>query len=161
MLLIGCKGDDVIVDPVPVIFLEEINQVKNVSDKDSIIEIVFHFEDGDGDIGLSESDTLPPFNFGSPYFHNLPIKYLVPDGSGGSKELENPVNNMPYGNKHQRVPVLTPTGKNKAISGNLKIKLTANPLNVKPEELKFEIKLLDRQLNVSNTLLTESLKLVH
>jgi hypothetical protein len=134
--------------------------LKNTSNKDSIIELLIYFEDGDGDIGLSEADTTPPFNFGSPFFHNLPIKYLVDDG-GDFKELINPTNGNPYGNNHQRVPVLTPAGKNKTISGTINVKLAANPLNTKPQRVKFEIRLMDRQLNMSNTITTEPLSLVH
>lgn len=134
--------------------------LKNTTNKDSIIELLIYFEDGDGDIGLSEADTTPPFNFGSPFFHNLPIKYLVDDG-GDFKELINPTNGNPYGNNHQRVPVLTPAGKNKTISGTINVKLAANPLNTKPQRVKFEIRLMDRQLNMSNTITTEPLSLVH
>lgn len=158
--VVGCGSPDEITDPIPFIELEEINVIKNSANKDSIIEISLYFEDGDGDIGLSESDTIPPFDFGSPYFHNLPVTYLV-ERSGSFEELINPTNGNPYGNNHQRIPVLTPTGKNKTISGILTVKLAANPLNTKPERVKFEIRLIDRKLNISNMIETEPLDLSH
>ncbi|MBQ0130567.1 MAG: hypothetical protein KBT57_12145, partial [bacterium] len=35
----------------------------------------FSYTDGDGDLGLDVSDSLPPFNNNSPYYYNLIIDY--------------------------------------------------------------------------------------
>ena len=135
--------------------------LKNRDGKDSVIQVALYFQDGDGDIGLSETDTVLPFNFGSIYFHNLPVTYLVPDSIGEYSELVNPNNNRPYGSQHERVPVLTPTSKYKAISGDLIVNLTANPIGLRPEKVILEMKLLDRELNVSNTVATSVIDLTH
>ena len=139
---------------------ESISLIKSSTNKDSIIEIQIYFEDGNGDIGLSEFDTAAPFNFGSPYYHNLPIKFLVNNG-GVFSELINPFTNQPYGNEHERVPVLSESSNSKAISGTLKVSLPANPVQTDPAEAKFEIQIIDRELNISNTVTTPSVQLVH
>jgi hypothetical protein len=145
----------------PKIQLESVVQHKNILGKDSIIQLTISYSDSDGDIGLSDSDTLPPFNFSSDFYHNLPIKFLVMDSSGSFNELINPTLNQPYGNQHERVPYLTPPGKHKSISGFLTINLAANPLFLDPKTVKFEISLMDRALNMSNTVYTEVLNLTH
>ena len=156
----GCSPEDVTFDTTPRIEFESVEVLKNIQGKDSSIELSIYFEDGDGDVGLGPTDTMPPFNFGSPNFHNLPITYLVKDTNGYS-ELINPINSMPYGNGHERLPVLTPTGKNKAINGTVKVSLPANPVLSNPEEIKFEIQLVDRALNRSNVLESPAIELVH
>lgn len=145
----------------PKIQLESIVQHKDIMGKDSVIQLSISYSDADGDIGLSDSDTFPPFNFSSEFYHNLPIKFLVKDSLGNYNELINPSSNKPYGNQHERIPNLTPPGKYKSISGVLSINLTANPLLTKPKSVKFEISLLDRALNISNTVYTEVLNLTH
>jgi hypothetical protein len=145
----------------PKIELESVIQHKDVLGKDSVIQLNISYSDADGDIGLSDTDTLPPFNFSSEFYHNLPIKFLVMNLAGQFDELKDPSSNEPYGYQHERIPNLTPPGKYKSISGVLSINLTANPLFSEPKRVKFEIVLLDRALNVSNTIYTEVLNLTH
>ena len=145
---------------VPEISLNEVSLLQDTLGNDSLIVLVIGFQDGDGDIGLTSSDTAAPFNFGSAYFHNLPVTYLVVDASGAFIELKDQLG-APYGNQHERIPVLTPAGKYKAIKGNISIKLSANPLLSKPDSLKLKIALIDRALNVSNTIHTETIRLKH
>jgi len=159
--ILACKLDPVGFGPLPEIQLRKVELLKNRDGKDSVIQVTLYFQDGDGDIGLSETDTISPFNFGSIYFHNLPVTYLVPDSIGEYSELINPNSNQPYGNQHERVPVLTPTSKYKAISGDLIVNLTANPIGLRPEKVILEMKLLDRELNVSNTVATSVIDLTH
>ena len=156
----SCKPDDVSFGNVPEISLNEVSLLQDTLGNDSLIVLVIGFQDGDGDIGLTSSDTAAPFNFGSAYFHNLPVTYLVVDASGAFIELKDQLG-APYGNQHERIPVLTPAGKYKAIKGNISIKLSANPLLSKPDSLKLKIALIDRALNVSNTIQTETIRLKH
>ncbi len=34
------------------------------------------YTDGDGDLGLSDTDTYPPYNVGSEYYYNMIIDYF-------------------------------------------------------------------------------------
>ena len=156
----SCKSDEVSFSNVPEISLNEVSLLQDTLGNDSLIVLVIGFQDGDGDIGLTSSDTAAPFNFWSAYFHNLPVTYLVVDASGAFIELKDQLG-APYGNQHERIPVLTPAGKYKAIKGNISIKLSANPLLSKPDSLKLKIALIDRALNVSNTIQTETIRLKH
>ena len=158
--IVSCKNEEIGISTTPRIEFNSIHLIKSSSNKDSIIEIEIYFEDGNGDVGLSQSDTASPFNFGSPYYHNLPIKFLVSNGSSFA-ELINPFTNQPYGNEHERVPVLNISSSPKAISGTILISLPANPVKTDPSEVKFEIKLIDRELNISNAITTTSVQLVH
>jgi hypothetical protein len=86
---------------------------------------------------------------------------MVPDENGGYTELLKSNNGQPYGNEHERIPIIKPTGKYKAINGEIVVNLSANPAFEKPAEVYFEIRLIDRNLNLSNTITTEVLQLTH
>ncbi|MDB4173460.1 hypothetical protein N9811_01475 [Bacteroidia bacterium] len=161
LALCSCKPETLDYSVVPEISLISVTQIKNAAQKDSIIQVTISYQDGDGDIGLTDADTLAPYNIGSPYAHNLPITYMVPDENGGYTELLKSNNGQPYGNEHERIPIITPTGKYKAINGEIVVNLSANPAFEKPAEVCFEIRLIDRNLNISNTITTEVLQLTH
>jgi hypothetical protein len=160
-LVSSCAPDDNQFTIEPKIELESVIQHKDILGKDSVIQLNINYSDADGDIGLSDSDTFPPFNFSSEFYHNLPIKFLVKDSSGDFNELINPSTNEFYGNQHERIPNLTPPGKYKSISGVLSVNLASNPLLTEPQSVKLEISLMDRALNMSNTVYTEELNLTH
>ncbi len=145
---------------MPAIALESLEVITHPKGYDSIIELVISYADGDGDIGLGAEDKDPPFNYGSPFYHNLPVTYLVANSSGIYDEFKDN-NGEPYGNQHERVPVLTPAGKYKAITGNITLKLIANPANTKLDSMKLRIALIDRALNVSNVIETQVIHLKH
>lgn len=157
----ACEPDEVGFSDIPVIAFESLEVFKDVNGKDSMITLAITYQDGDGDIGLTATDTAPPFNFGSPFFHNLPVTYLVENSNGEYEELLSPGSDKPYGNQHERVPNLTPEGKYKAIEGMLYVDLIANPENARPNKVKFEVNLIDRNLNVSNTVVTPMVELEH
>ncbi len=127
------------------------------SNQDSLVLVTFSYTDGDGDIGLSETDTASPFKFGQLYFHNLHVAYFVNNGSGYFKQVNpfSPSNDTIHFN--ERIENITPSGKNKAIEGEFTLIIPANPFDIKPKDVKFEIELIDRALNISNKLVTGSL----
>ena len=158
LLVISCSTEPQSISELPVIEFEGIELEKDVTGKDSTIHLKIKYTDGNGDIGLTDSDTFPPFDQ-SPYNHNLPIKIYYSLG-GDFFELKDTSNDEWYV-FHERVPVLTPVGKNKTITGTLTAHLPANPLNLEPTEMKFEINLIDRALNISNTVTTSPVELTH
>ncbi|MDG2454594.1 MAG: hypothetical protein P8N47_02180 [Bacteroidia bacterium] len=157
----GCEPEIMEYSDVPEIELMDVNVIQNVLLKDSIIQLTISFRDGDGDIGLTDADTTAPFNAGSPYAHNLPITFLVEGTNGEFKELINATTGRLYGNNHSRVPVITPTGKHKSITGEMVVKVTANPAAQNPTRVYLEIQLIDRALNTSNKIRTEVINLTH
>jgi len=102
--------------------------------------LIFDFVDGDGDIGLQDGDTIPPYD--SVYFYNLYITeyYVVND----SFVEANPV--VPY---HYRIPYIAATGQNKTLKGSIKIEIDYNyPLQ--HDTVYYSFYIYDRMLHQSN-----------
>ena len=93
-----------------------------------------YFTDGDGDIGLFESDTIAPYDY------NLFVNYFEMHQDSLTLIDVDP----PY---HIRMPNLTPTGQNKSLKVDLKY--DANVTYRNSDSIKFELKLFDRTLNES------------
>ena len=114
--------------------------------------VVISFTDGDGDIGLKESDTLGDFSPNETFHHNLFIQYYEKDDVLGwvsgktpdGKDIE-----FLY-----RVPNLTPNGKNTALKGEIEVTIEPtyyNPISSESDTIKYLITLADRSLKLSNT----------
>lgn len=119
-------------------------------------KLTIDFTDGDGDIGLSESDTISPYNPGQKYHHNLFLEYYEKDDALGwvaGKDLAG--NNIVF---KYRVPNLTPTGKNKALKGKIEVTIEPtyfNPFSTNADTLKYKITLVDRALHESAVVETD------
>lgn len=121
----------------------------------------FSFTDGDGDLGLSKSDTLPPFHFGGKYYFNLIITYFeIRDGVITEVPLTfyNP-NTQEFDtiSLSARLPNLTPDGLNKSISGEIYDTLFIYNYNSRYDSILFEAYVIDRSLNESNVIRTDTL----
>lgn len=120
--------------------------------------ISFSFEDGDGDIGLNNGDTLPPYDASSEYYYNLIITYFEMQ-NGELVEVPilwyNPQTEQ-YDTLTQsaRIPNLSPRGTNKAINGEIYDTLFIYNFNSNFDTIKFEAYIYDRALHVSNTIST-------
>lgn len=100
-----------------------------------ICELHLYFTDGDGDIGLSDEDTLAPFDY------NLFVNYFEMHNDSLYQIDVNP----PF---HIRIPNLTPSGQNKSLKVNVKYDVNITYRN--SDTIKFELKLFDRMLNESD-----------
>lgn len=114
----------------------------------------FKFTDGDGNIGLDEGDTFPPFNPGSRYYYNLIIDYyeirngietLVPLVTYNSATQEYDTISL-----SARVPLLIPKEIKKPISGDIYDTLFIYNFNSTFDTLLLKFRLVDRELNESN-----------
>ena len=114
--------------------------------------VTISFTDGDGDIGLSTSDTQAPFDTGSTYYYNLFLEYFeMHEGEWTAPPLA-----LPY---YYRVPRITPTGQNKALEGEISVALKPWPIAVAPHDtVRFSVMLVDRELHESNVVYTDPLK---
>lgn len=154
----SCKKKESFPD-IPSIEFENIVKIYNpslgLSDRGVI---TISYEDGNGDIGLNPGDTFAPFNPGSRYYYNLIIDYFELQ-NGVLKKVPITIYN-PQTQKYDtlslsaRVPVLTPSGKNKAIKGEIQDTIFIYNFNSEFDTIKFEITLVDRSLNESNTVST-------
>lgn len=150
--LSGCKTEDFGFPDEPVITFKSMEQYK-LNGRDSAVVIEIDYTDGDGDIGLEPSDSLAPFQFGGPYFYNLQITVWEVD-NGISKPLLIPSSTDTI-NFNDRIKTLTPSGKNKAIYGTIKLNLNAKPyFSLSPDSMFYKIRITDRKLHRSNEIST-------
>lgn len=156
---IACKRIDEY-PPEPTIRYLEFEKIFN--EVDSVYDrgiLKFEFTDGDGDLGLAKGDTFPPFNPGSKYYYNLIIDYFeVQNG------IETPVYLTFYNSSTQkfdtvylsaRIPLLTPKGSNRSISGEINDTLFIYNYNSEFDTLFFKFHIIDRALHESNEERTE------
>ena len=124
-----------------------------------MLVLSFLYVDEDGDIGLETWDTLPPFNKGSDFQYNLFID-IFELNNGQKIPVKQPGTTEPE-IFDQRVPNLTPTGRNRSINGNISIRLDATRNYLYPDSVECTIQLADRALNTSNILTSPPIKLTH
>lgn len=158
-LLSACKGGE-IYPVIPAIEFENAYLYTDTARRVTYVGLVFRFTDGDGDIGLEEKDTFPPFNIiRDPldsnkkninyYYNNLHIEYLEKRGGEYTYAI-NPFNGDTL-RKEIRVMNITPEGKFKAIRGTIDVQFEPSVFDNRADTIKLRFKLLDRKLNESNT----------
>lgn len=113
--------------------------------------LTISFTDGDGDIGLDQGDTLAPFNPGSHWYHNFFVDYYrMENGSWVLQQFALPL--------YYRIPVITPTGQNKALEGDISVELSPQVLPQAPgDTVRFGVRIADRALHESNTVHTDAI----
>lgn len=154
LAVISCKRIDDY-PPEPTITYLDFEKIFN--ETDSIYDrgiLKFEFTDGDGDLGLAKSDTFFPFNPGSKYYYNLIIDYFeVRNG------VETPVWLTFFNSETQqfdtvylsaRIPLLTPKGSNKALSGEINDTLFIYNYYSDFDTLFLKFRIVDRALHESN-----------
>jgi len=151
LIFSGCKkANEYPVEPL--INFKSLTTDKNSNGKDIAGRITFSFTDGDGDIGLADNDTFPPYNPSGQYYYNLVLKYFSkPNGVW--------IPNTAY-HLNGRLPVITPEGTNKAIRGDIEYFIYG--LDQLPQcavnlPVRFELYIYDRALHRSNTITTEEI----
>lgn len=119
-------------------------------DNRGIIEI--YYQDGDGDIGLTEKDSLPPFdyNFFIRYFEKINGQFQEVFITYYNNETEE----YDTINMNARIPMLTPISKNKAIKGIIQDTLYINNYTSPNDTIRFEVYIRDRALHESNRVTT-------
>lgn len=127
--------------------------------------VSFSYTDGDGDLGLDDADTMPPFGFHDTHYYNMEVDYLkLVNGEYVKTPLlsphvpSNPADTLVLYDTvtfSARFPRLREGEDLKAISGMMEYRLTVqNPFSPN-DTIKFEIRILDRALHVSNVIQTE------
>lgn len=101
-----------------------------------MIEVQVYFTDGDGDVGLDETDDQPPFCDTCEFGQN----FLVDIYSFNGGPIDTFTNNF-------RIKNLTPSGQNKTLEGIIKNQIDITSRQSDTIQLQFQ--LLDRALNAS------------
>ena len=127
---------------------------------DSVVITLF-FRDGDGDLGLTSTDTMPPFSdrnddgsinrFRNNFFAE--VERLNENG-----EFEPVTFASQNFNLNSRFPILNTLNKETALEGDLRYSLILFATSFSPVQrgdvLRYRISIADRNLNVSNQIVT-------
>ncbi|MDR2083956.1 MAG: hypothetical protein LBP67_03065 [Bacteroidales bacterium] len=145
LLLQSCNGRE----QYPIEPQITFNSYKLINENDVTVKcvLIIDFTDGDGDIGLEQGDTLPPYI--PPYNNNLFVDYFEMQ-NGILTQVHSMDSSATIVNFNSRLPVLTPSGVNKNIKGT--IYDTINFINTFTEydTIMFSIYMVDRELHSSN-----------
>lgn len=130
--------------PEPVIAFQKLDTSSDPA------QIFIDFTDGDGNIGLSQSDTLPPFCPDTcQFYYNLFLEYYeLQNGTWTHIPLDPELGQIPF---YYRIPRVEPSGQNPALNGTIKIDMPSYFLISNFDTCRFEIHLVDRDFNESNT----------
>jgi hypothetical protein len=127
---------------------------------DSAIRLTIGYKDGDGNLGLRKNQTEPPFDTGNRFYHNMFVRYYEKYNGEFHLTTTGPFKEDTIIYKY-RFPYITPDSRNKAIEG--KINTTISGIQITspsfPErtydgQIRFEIFIVDRDLNRSNVVST-------
>ena len=131
---------------VPHIEFVSLDKIDDGTGHDSQAELTIYFQDGDGDIGLDETDRDPVFSVDSPYYYNFFINlYEKQDGEWVLMELPMPL--------HARVPHLS-NSVPESIEGKLSILTYINNPYSNYDTVRLSCYLVDRALHHSDTIIT-------
>jgi hypothetical protein len=119
------------------------------------LKLYMDFTDGDGELGITDADTLPPFQDSGKYYFNLYADYFEKiNGKFTQLTVNYP---LPFGDTihyNARLPLLTPEGKEKAIKGTIEYDIDMQAGPTKSNIVKFRIYIYDRALHKSNEIET-------
>lgn len=146
VLLSTCIKKDHFPD-TPVIEFISLTKIQNDLGYDDKGILKISFTDGNGDIGLSQYDTFPPYNVGSEWYYNFFITYFEKQ-NGVLKMVELPLTN------NSRIPQVNTDGSEKPVKGTIEVELFINNFASGYDTIAYEVSIADRALNISNKVLT-------
>lgn len=131
---------------MPHIEFVRLEKLDDGTGRDNQANLVIAFQDGDGDIGLSISDTTGPFAPDSAYYYNFFIDFIEKQhGEWVVVELPTPL--------HARVPYLSEDVP-ESIEGELTILTYINNYFSPYDTVKLRCQIVDRALHESNIIET-------
>lgn len=145
LLFCACKPKEKYSE-VPYIEFYSLEKIDNGTGIDDQADLTIYFHDGDGDIGLNESDTTGSFAKDSAYYYNFFIDYYEKqNGKWTLVELPTPL--------HVRLPYLS-NSVPESIEGKIAITTYINNYFSPYDTVKLVCKMVDRALNESNIIET-------
>ena len=131
---------------VPHIEFVSLEKIDDGTGHDSQADLTIYFQDGDGDIGLDETDRNPVFSVDSPYYYNFFINlYEKQNGEWVELDLPTPL--------HARIPHLS-NAVPESIEGKLTITTFINNPYSTYDTVRLTCWLVDRALHHSDTITT-------
>ncbi|HNW90154.1 MAG TPA: hypothetical protein PKN48_10860 [Bacteroidales bacterium] len=146
MIFLSCNKEEDFPD-IPHVEFMDFTKIQNSNNIDEKGILKIYFTDGDGDMGLADSDTMPPYDKNSIYYYNFFITYF-------EKQHGQFVEVVPAVTFNSRIPVLTSSSSNGAIKGEIEIELFINnPFSVY-DTIRFDAYIVDKALQASNVIST-------
>jgi hypothetical protein len=159
ILLWGCKKQDAGMSIIPHLEFQSYS-IGADSTNNTVINVTYSFTDGDGDLGITDNDT----SFNSIHYFNVFVDYYVLMGGNWIKAwrsypLSDDSTTLAKGGDtikaNGRIPVITPPGKNKAITGTVQYSIPYTYLrNIPSNHIKYRLWMYDRALHRSNEIET-------
>ena len=147
----ACKRDEVFPVQPEIAFENFIPSYSGTGSLDSL-KMEISFTDGDGDLGLGQADTFPPFNIKSEYYYNFILKYFeIKNGIASEKKLNATLN--------ARIPFIPPQNGSKYLKGKINIILALDPFAGKKDTIFYKAFVYDRALHKSNEITTPAIVL--
>lgn len=119
----------------------------------NVANFIMRFTDGDGNVGLEQSDTTGVFCPDTCFYHyNLFCNYYEKqEGEWVHYSYENEDILVPF---YYRVPRVIPNGQNPSLEGDIDIFMNTYFLPTSYDTCRFEAFLVDRDLNHSNVIMS-------
>lgn len=129
----------------PIIEYKNFFVVLDKQSHDSLGYLVISFTDGDGDLGLSQADTLPPFDASSTYYYNYFIKFYQ-QINGIMVPVTEPYNG--------RIPDVNPEDIDIDLAGEIEMEIDLGIIAMAftSDTIQMEAYIVDRALHHSNTI---------
>jgi hypothetical protein len=145
---------------IPAIEFKEIYSERDTGGYDQDVVTVINFTDGDGDLGYypAESGKNDPIfdDTSSVYYYNYHvIKYQMVNGQWRIDSVADDGSRLQLGG---RISYLTPTGKNKALKGEIRQTVSID-VGLRNDTFKYDIFIYDRALHKSNVVTTDAVVL--
>lgn len=133
---------------------EPIIEFKSMIRSSQTAELTISFTDGDGNFGLEQKDTLPPFCPDTcEFYYNLFMEYQEKqNGVWTTITLDPDLGQIPF---YYRIPLATPSGQFPSQIGEISIDMPVYYLASDYDTCRFEIVIYDKQLNKSNIVYTD------
>lgn len=154
--MIGCLKSEEFPDEPNLTFKrleQKFETVPGGAQPSRFLYVTVGFTDGDGDIGLDESDSQSPFGQGEAHYNNFWIEFKRFSG-GQWTDIDS---DWIY-----RMKRISPSGQDPTLNGEIMVKVGPYPgprFNlpeiVVGDTLQASIRLEDRSLNMSNTVTSE------
>ncbi len=120
----------------------------NLGNDNKCIVLNFKLKDGDGDVGLLDSDTIPPFT--GIYQHNFYYDIFVLKGNTFQFWDNLAIN-------YFDIPYLVPQGQNKILIADVSVDLSFSISTLPYDTMKISFYVYDRALNTSNLETTDTI----
>jgi hypothetical protein len=144
IFLSGCPNVEPLPE-IPYIEFKDFTLAESVDDLGNEVilgELLFFFQDGDGDVGLHEPDTIFP---GDTTNYNLYFTMFKKENQEYIKLDEDDLGSPLY----YRIPFIEREGQNKTLKGEIEV--TFEYLTIEYDTIRYAFYIIDRQKHKSNT----------